>query len=173
MSSNNYLSIILSFIIFTLAQVLVFDHFILYNTAFCLFYVGFLLFYPFDVGQLFYILIGFVTGLVIDIFNDSLGVHAAACVALTFIRPYWLSINVPRGGYENINTPNIKTLGLQWFIGYAFPLIFFHHAILIFVEAGNFYYFFNKLLKILTSSLLTFVILAIYQYIFYRRVRLI
>ncbi len=173
MNSSNYVGHIVNFLVFTLLQILVFNNFVLYNTAFCYFYIGFLLFLPFDVGKIWYLMIGFVTGLFIDIFNDTLGVHAAACVVVAYIRPYWQGINTPRGGYENLEVPNIKTLGFQWFFAYAFPLIFIHHSILFFTEAGNFQYFFHKLLKILSSSILSFSFLVIYQYLFVRRVRLI
>lgn len=173
MNSGNYINHIIYFFVFTLSQVFIFDNFVLYDTAFCFFYIGFLLFLPFDTNKLLYLSIGFITGIFIDIFNDTIGVHAAACVALTYIRSFWLNVNTPRGGFENLEIPNIKTLGFQWFLGFAFPLIFAHHAILFFTEAGNFYYFFYKLLRIFTSSILTFTILVIYQYLFIRRVRLI
>lgn len=173
MNSSNYISVLVNFIIFVLLQVFIFENFILYNTAFCFFYIGFILFLSFETDHLVYLFIALALGLTIDIFNDSLGVHASACVAIAFLRPYWLSIVTPRGGYESITTPNVKVLGFQWFLSYAFPLIFMHHLLLFFVEAGNFYYFFNKLWKIFSSSLLTFIILVIYQYIFFRRVRML
>lgn len=173
MNSSNYISGILKFVLFIFLHVFIFQNVILYDTAFCFFYVGFLLFIAFDIDQLAFLVLALVTGITIDIFNDSLGVHAAACVALAFIRPFWLSVVTPRGGYETINTPNVRILGFQWFIAFAFPLIFFHNLILFFIEAGNLYYFFNKLLKIFSSALLTFIILVLYQYIFYRRVRII
>ncbi len=172
MNSGNYISGTIWFVLFVSLQILVFNNFILFNTAFAFFYVGILLFAPFEINRLLYILIGFATGLVIDIFDDTLGVHAAACVGLTFLRPYWQSINTPRGGYENVTFPNVKTLGFRWFISFIFPLIFFHHFVLFFTESGNFYYFFSKLLKIISSSVLTFTILALYQYLFYKKERI-
>ena len=171
MSNNNYISGVINFLVFASLQIIVFNNFILFDTAFTFFYVGFLLFAPFDIDKLWFITLGFIMGISIDIFNDTIGVNAAACVAMTFIRPYWQSINTPRGGYENVNLPNVKTLGLQWFAAFIFPMIFIHHFILFFTESGNFYYFFTKLFKIFASSLLTFIILVIYQYLFYRRER--
>ncbi len=172
MNSNNYISGILNFVLFTGLQIILFNNFILFDTAFVFFYIGFLLFAPFDIGRLWYIVLGFFTGIFIDIFNDTLGVNAAACVVMTFIRPYWQSINTPRGGYENVTLPNVKTLGFRWFVSFIFPLIFFHNFILFFTESGNLYYFFSKLLKIFSSSILSFIILAVYQYLFYRRERI-
>lgn len=173
MNSRNYISGILNFVMFLFLQILIFQNLVLYDTAFCFFYVGFLLFLSFDIDHVAFLILALVTGIAVDIFNDSLGINAAACLALAFVRPFWLSVVTPRTGYESINTPNVKILGFQWFLSYAFPLIFLHHLILFFVEAGNFYYFFDKLLKIFSSTLLTFTILVLYQYIFYRRVRTI
>lgn len=173
MNSNNYISGLVNFVVFILLHVFIFENFVLYNTAFCFFYVGFILFLSFDVDHVVYLILALAIGVGVDVFNDSLGVHASATLAMAFVRPFWLSMITPRGGYDTINMPSIKALGFQWFLAYAFPLIFFHHLILFFVEAGNFYYFFNKLLKIFSSTLLTFIILVLYQYIFFRRVRTI
>jgi len=173
MNSNNYISLLLNFVIFVLLQILIFENFVLYNTAFCFFYVGFILFMSFETDHLAFLFMAFFTGLAVDIFSDSLGVNAAASVALAFVRPHWLSIVTPRGGYESVTIPNVKVLGFQWFLSYVFPLLFLHHFLLFFIEAGNFHYFFHKLFKIFTSALLTFIILVIYQYIFYRRVRML
>lgn len=173
MPNKNIIGIIINFLVFGLLQILLFDQLVIYNVAFCFFYAGFLLLLPLETDRLLLLVLGFLIGLFIDIFNDTLGVNAAACVALAYLRPYWLSLNTPRGGYENTISPDIPSLGLQWFISYAFPLLFIHHAVLFFTEAGHFGLFFYQIWKTIVSSCLSLIIIIIYQYIFVRKVRTI
>ena len=113
--------------------------------------------------------IAFTLCFTVDIFYDSIGINAAASVLIAFLRPYWLNIITPRGGYEEIVIPNLKSLDLGWFFTYSLPLVFIHHFALFFIEAGGFGTFFFTLTKVLFSSILTFFILILSQYLFYKK----
>jgi hypothetical protein len=167
MNGARFIIQFLSFTAYLLLQVVLFRNVVLFDTAFCFIYVGALLMLPFDTGRLPAMFIGFISGLVVDVFYDSLGIHAAACVFMMYLRPYWINLITPRGGYENISTPRIKLLGGQWFATYALALVFTHHLILFYVEVGSFHLFFFTLSKVVASTLLTFLMLVIFQYLFY------
>lgn len=169
MSSKTYISVIISFFLYVLFQVLLLKNFILFDTAFCFFYVAFILMLPLEIGPLVLMLIAFVLGFSVDIFYDTLGVNAAASVFIAFFRPYWLTIVTPRGGYEEIVIPNIKTMDFGWFFTYSFPLILIHHFILFFLEAGGFDLFFFTISKVLFSTSLTFFVIVLTQYLFYKK----
>lgn len=169
MSSKNYISVIVSFFLYVFFQVLLLKNFILFDTAFCFLYVAFILLLPLELGSLSLILVAFVIGFSIDLFYDSLGINAAASVFIGFLRPYWLKIVTPRGGYEEIEIPSLKTMDFEWFLIYALPLIFVHHLILFFLEAGGFDLFFFTSSKVLFSSILTFFIIVLTQYLFYKK----
>lgn len=169
MSNRTYISVIISFFAYVLLQGLLLKNFILFDTAFCFLYVAFILLLPLELGPLGLMLIAFVTGFSIDLFYDSLGVNAAASVFISFIRPYWLSLITPRGGYEEIEIPNLKTMDFGWFFTYALPLIFIHHFVLFFLEAGGFALFFFTLSKVFFSTLLTFFVIILTQYLFYKK----
>ncbi|MFA0962082.1 Rod shape-determining protein MreD [Roseivirga sp. BDSF3-8] len=158
---------LLAFAAYLLLQVLIFRNVVLFDTAFCFIYIGALLMLPFDIGRLPAMLLGFICGLVVDIFYDSLGIHAAASVFMMYLRPYWINLITPRGGYENVSTPRLKLLGSQWFATYAIALSFVHHLILFYVEVGSFHLFFFTLSKVVASTLLTFTMLVVFQYLFY------
>jgi hypothetical protein len=112
---------------------------------------------------------GFITGLTMDVFYDSLGVNMAACVLLAYVRPFWLNTITPRGGYEDVDKPLLKQMGLPWFFTFAVPLIFVHHFVMFYTEAGGFHMFFYTMVKVLGSTVLTFVVIVITQYLFYKR----
>jgi hypothetical protein len=114
-------------------------------------------------------MVAFTIGFTVDIFYDSLGINAAASVFIGYLRPYWLNMVTPRGGYEEIVIPNLKTLDFGWFFTYSLPLIFIHHLILFFLEAGGFHLFFFTLAKVFFSTILTFFVIVLTQYLFYKK----
>jgi hypothetical protein len=62
-------------------------------------------------------------------------------------------------------SPTLAMNGLQWFLVYALPLVFVHHAVLFFVEAGGFGLFWFTMLKIIASLVFTTSILLMLQYV--------
>ncbi|MGC1243208.1 MAG: Rod shape-determining protein MreD [Chryseosolibacter sp.] len=165
MSRINIIQII-SFFIYLLYQVLILKNIVLFNTAFCFLYVAYLFFLPVEANPLFLMLAGFLMGFTIDIFYDSLGLHAFSCVLVMYVRNYWLSLITPQGGYDSSATPSIAINGMQWFLVYTFPLVFLHHSVLFFVEAGGFGMFWFTLWKIITSTIFTTLVTVVVQYLF-------
>ena len=170
--NNQYLpGIIISFILYLLLQVTLVRNMVLFDVAFCYVYLAFLILLPFEIRPVLLMIIGFLCGLMVDIFYDSLGIHAAACVLIAFIRPHWTKTVPPRGGYEMGMRPTIKIMGFSWFITFTLPLILIHHAVLFFVEAGGLHLFGFTLIKVISSTILTFLVIVILQYLFYRSSR--
>ncbi len=169
MSSRTIISTVIAFALYVLVQGLLLKNLVLFNTSFCFLYIAFILLFPLEAGPLLLMLIGFGTGLSVDIFYDSPGVNAAAAVLVAFLRPHWLSMITPRGGYEDISVPSIKNVDIVWFMIYTLPLIFMHHLVLFYLEAGGFAMFFYTFLRIVTSTFFTFFILILTQYLFYKK----
>lgn len=160
---------ILAFSLYLFAQVLLFKNVVLFHTAFCFVYVVYILTFSVDTNPLTLMLIAFAMGLGVDIFYDSMGLHAMASVGMVYIRGFWLSRITPQGGYERNSLPTIASNGVQWFIVYALPLIVLHHAVLFYVEAGGTTYFWFTLLKVLSSSLFSMVAIVLVEMFFSRR----
>jgi len=157
---------VISFFIYLLYQVLILQNVVLFHTAFCFLYVAYLLVLPVETNPLALMGIGFIMGLAVDMFYDSLGLHAFACVAIMYLRNYWLNNVTPQGGFDSNDTPSLALNGLQWFVVYATPMIFIHHAFLFFLEAGGFGMFWFTLWKIITSTLFTLLVILIAQFLF-------
>ena len=104
-------------------------------------------------------------------FYDHAGMHAAAAVAVAYLRNYWLRAITPQGGYEVGVVPTIANNGLIWFLSYSVPLITVHHIMLFFIEAGGFGYWGLSLGKAFASVLFTSVVLIMQQYLFYVKAR--
>ena len=166
---DNKNTIIQAFLLiaYVLLQVVFMRNIVLFDKAFCFAYIAFLILLPLEAGALLIMIIGFFTGLIIDIFYDSLGIHASACVIIMFVRPYLVNLMTPIGGYDTGMVPTLRVMGLEWFSLYAFVIIFIHHLALFFIEAGGFGTFFFTLSKVFFSSILTFIVIVIIQYLFY------
>ena len=162
---------IYSFFVFLLYQVLILQNVVLFHTAFCFLYVLYLLLLPVETNPLLLMGIGFAMGFVVDLFYESLGLHAFACVMLMYVRNYWLNSVTPQGGYDNNAVPSLALGGFLWIVVYTIPLIFLHHALLFYIEAGGFGMFWFTLWKVITSTIFTSLAILIARSLFPNRRR--
>ncbi len=131
-------------------------------------YLMFLLMLPFETPKWLLLILGFVTGIVIDAFTNTLGMHTSACVLLAFVRPYLLQLIAPREGYEFGMQPFIQHMGLAWYITYAGILVLVHHSCFFFLEVFRFSDFFTTLLRILGSGAFTLLLIILSQYLIFK-----
>jgi len=164
MSRSGIIQFIL-FFVYVLVQVLLLRNLVLFNSAFCFLYIAFILLLPIELNTLVLMVIGFVMGFTIDIFYDSMGLHAMATVLVAYLRNYWMATITPQGGYDSSSSATISSNGLQWFIVYALPLVFMHHLVLFFVEASGFALFWFTMLKIVASLMFTMTVVILLQYL--------
>jgi len=147
-------------------QVLILQNVVLFHAAFCFLYVVYLLLLPVDSNPIALMAVGFVMGFAVDMFYESIGLHAFACVLVMYARNYWLNSLTPQGGYDTSSTPSMAFNGTQWFLIYVTPLVFLHHAFLFFLEAGGFGMFWFTLWKVIASTLFTILAILIAQLLF-------
>jgi len=170
MNRSGFFSVVY-FFVYLLAQVMLFRQLVLFNTAFCLIYVAFILLLPVETNPLILMLAGFLLGFSIDIFYDSLGLHALSLVLVAYLRNFWLTTITPQGGYNAGYGPTLAANGLQWFIVYTLPLVFVHHVVLFFTEAGGFTIFWYTMSKVITSLVFTMTVIVLFQYFSFDRRR--
>ncbi|OEK02524.1 hypothetical protein BFP97_13775 [Roseivirga sp. 4D4] len=169
--NRNILILIVSLVILVPLQVFVFRNFVFFNLGFCFIYLLFLLSLPRELSIGLGMLIALILGLVIDLFYQTIGIHAAAGVLIMFLKPYWLNVNTPRSGYEVNYLPTIPNYGLGWFIVYALPLVLVYSLTVLFIEAGNTGLFWMILSKALITTVITLFFVVILQYLFYSKAR--
>jgi hypothetical protein len=161
----------LLFVAYLLMQVVVLKNAVFFHTAFCFLYIGYLLRLPVETNHMALMVIAFTMGLLVDMFYDSLGLHTLACVLIMYLRPYWLSLLTPQGGYDSGALPGIRQFSLQWFLVYATPLVVIHHSVLFFTEAGGFDYFWITISKVGASTVYTLLLLVMVDGFFTGRKR--
>ncbi|CAN5505024.1 rod shape-determining protein MreD [soil metagenome] len=128
-------------------------------------YVMFLITLPVKIPNLLLLGIALATGLTVDMFQNTMGMHASACMLLAYLRPGWLKMIAPRDGYESDAAPSVKKSGFQWFIVYAGVLVLVHHLLLFYLEVFRFSEFFSTFIRVLLSSVVTLLLIIIAQYL--------
>ena len=129
-------------------------------------YPMFILLLPFQTSKVLLIILGFCLGISIDIFYNSLGVHASATVFLAYLRPYVLKMLEPANGYPASSAPTKYHMGLNWFMTYAGILLFAHLFFYFSVEVFTYVYFLEILLKSFVSFLISYFVILLHQFLF-------
>jgi rod shape-determining protein MreD len=166
---NNLLKYSLIFIVVVLFQVLVLNHVLIFRMISPYFYLIFLLLLPYDTPRAMLVCLGFILGLSVDAFSNTLGVHTAVCVLIGFIRPGVLNKISTRETRESVSAPRISTMSLNWFINYAAIFVTIHHLLLFMLEAFTFQGFFFTLARAILSGILSIFLIVISQFLFFRK----
>ena len=121
---------------------------------------------PFRLSRLYVILIGFFIGLIIDIFYDTIGVHAFALTATAYARGLMLTYMEPRGGYQLSMSPTLFSMGLNWVLTFTFFAMLIHVFLYFSVEIFTFVYIGQILLKTLITLVLSMLVIMGYHLLF-------
>jgi rod shape-determining protein MreD len=166
------LSNLLRFALLVLLQALVLDHLDLaHGWVVPYLYVLFLLMLPLELPDWATLLVGAITGLVMDLFTSTPGMHTSACVVMAYVRTWMLRLLRPRDGYEFGRRATIGDMGIAWWLTFAGVLILAHHLWLFFVEVYRFSDLGSTLLRSLLSAVFTLALCLLSQALFSRAAR--
>src|ERR1035437_4687689 len=168
---NDVLKNIGRFLVLLLLQVLIVKNINLGRYFIFFPYILFILLLPFNTSKPLVLILSFVMGLCIDVFYNTQGMHASACVLMAFARGGVLKLLSPREGYDESLKPTIAYMGSAWFISYALMLILAHHFLLFYIEAFSFHEFFRTFLRVICSTLSTFAFVYMLQFLFHRSMK--
>jgi len=163
---NNYVKYIILFVFVLVLQYIFLNSFIIYNYAFCLIYIAFILLIPYEIPSIILLLLGFLVGISVDIMSDMIGLNTAASVLTAFLRPFLLKRITPKGGYDLNFNFSIRKTGISWFLIYSTSLIFIHIFVLFLLDASDFSLILNVLLRTIFSTILTVFVLTIGVFLF-------
>lgn len=121
---------------------------------------------PFRMSRHYAILIGFVIGLIIDMFYDTIGVHAFALTATAYARGLLLAYLEPRGGYQLSMSPTNFSMGLNWVLTFTVFSLLIHTFLYFTAEIFTFVYIGQILLKTLITLILSMLVVMGYHLLF-------
>lgn len=167
MQNSDILVNIGRFLILIVVQILLFNHinFLGYVNPYP--YILFILVFPFTGNKSLLILLGFLLGFFVDIFSDSGGVHAAACVFIAYLRPLLLKFSF--GVSYEFNTIKLSKADFGARVTYISVAVLLHHFVLFLLETFNISHIVLVLKSTLFSSIFTIVLLLCITLLFSRK----
>lgn len=160
------MSLLGQFVLYVLAQV-VFLNGIDYLHLFSPYlFILFVLTLPTEMGRISQMLWAFAIGLVVDIFSNTTGIHAGACVFIAYIRPAVCRLFA--SSESSAQTPSFRSYGVLRFMQYAAILVFTHHFVFYLLENMSMNHLDDVILRTVCSSLLTLLLIASVEYFKYR-----
>ncbi|NVJ85501.1 MAG: rod shape-determining protein MreD [Algoriphagus sp.] len=158
-------------IVLLVLQVFFFKNLALFGVGLCFLYLILILHMPVNMPPISLILLSFGLGLVVDIFYDTGGIHAAGTTLIGFIRPLWLRAISPTGGYDEGTEPTLQEMGTGWYLTYILPMTFLFSLLFFTVDQWGTMGLFNILNKSFFSSILTALLAILVQALFFKRRR--
>ena len=153
MKANNRLYHIILFLSVVLAQVFIFDKLLILNNVVPYVYPLFIILQPPHANRIQTLILAFLLGFSIDMFQNTGGMHATASLVIAYFRPQLLHFNfVLSYDYQTLSINNAVLLKK---ISYVFLVILLHHVILFSLEFFNINLWQLFLEKLITSTLLS------------------
>jgi rod shape-determining protein MreD len=153
---------IVRLLVVVLLQVLLFDHLQIAGWGLPLVYVLFLMNLPIQIPRWAEMLIGAMVGLVFDLWNSSLGVNMAACIAFSFLRPVLLA-NLVQDIERVSGEVYSRSIGLLEYTKILSILVILHHFVVFVLEAWSWHNWWIIIVQTLISSILSLVLIMIYD----------
>lgn len=149
-------------LVIVLLQVLLFDHLQIAGWGFPMVYVLILMNLPVQIPRWAEMLTGAIVGLVFDLWNSSLGVNMAACIAFSFLRPILLG-NVVQDLERVKGEVCSNSIGRIEYLKCLVFLVLLHHFFVFALEAWSWNNWLMVLIQTLISSVLTILIIVGYD----------
>ncbi|MBP5365851.1 MAG: rod shape-determining protein MreD [Bacteroidales bacterium] len=162
-NTSNILRLAILFVVVTLAQIFIFNNIQVSGFVNPYLYIVFIMTLPFGIGRGTLLVLSFFTGLFIDLFSNTPGMHACACTLIGYVRPYFLKFIAFRNEYREDGLPSMAEYGLSWYAKYAVLMVCTHHVTLFFIEQFDTLFFWPTLLRIILSIVSTLFFIIILQ----------
>lgn len=132
-------------------------------------YLLFIILFPFNANNTLLLFLSFLLGISIDLFEDSGGIHALACLVVAKFRPMLLRFLF--GINYDFQTTKFSATSLGTKFGYIAYMVLIHHFVLFFFEYFSIAHFMEILEKTLYTSIFTVILMLLVIALFFRRIR--
>jgi rod shape-determining protein MreD len=130
-------------------------------------YILFIMLFPVKNNRVIIILLSFLLGITIDLFQDTGGIHAAACVFIAYVRPVILKFSF--GMMYDHQTIKFESAEFGAKLTYITILASLHHLILFSLEIFSVSQVILVLQKTLFSSIFTILLCVIITILFSKK----
>jgi len=151
------------FIVCELAQLFIFNNLQISGFINPYVYILVILTLPFGMSTTSMMLISLASGMIVDVFCNTIGMHAFACVLIGYLRQYVLKFIAFRDEYKIGMFPSVASYGIVWYSKYLLIMVSIHHFALFFIEQFDTLFFWPTLLRVLLSIVASSVFILIAQ----------
>ncbi|SOD88217.1 hypothetical protein [Spirosoma fluviale] len=164
MTLREILSTSLLFVLYLVLQLLLARNLVIFDYGFCFIYIACILLLPNEISLTWLLVAAFVTGIIVDTFYNTLGMHAAASVLMAYCRPLVVRSQIDVPGLETRIAFSLRSLGVSAFFRYILILTLVHHTALFFIEANSLSLIIPTLIRVGASTLFTTVSIVLIQF---------
>ena len=147
---------IFRFIVLIALQVLVFNNIKLFGYLDPFPYVLFIILYPVNSNRSLFLLMSFLLGLTLDMFGDTGGIHATACLILAYIRPSIFKFSFGLS-YEYQTIKIAEKISYDR-ISFIVISVFIHHFLIYMLELLRFGLILDIFLRTLLNTIFTTIV---------------
>lgn len=151
------------FILLLAVQVVIFNNFNFLGYINPFPYILFIILYPVNGNKYALLMSSFFLGITMDLFCNSGGVHAAACLLLAFVRPSIFKFSFGLS-YEYQTVRLNDTLTPERF-SFILLAVIIHHLTLFVLEVFTFEYLWDIVLRTIISTIFTIIICTLIIYL--------
>lgn len=135
-------------------------------------YFLFILWLPFTLSRIGLLFIAFLTGLTLDWFTNTPGLHAAPCVLIAYLRPFVIGVLTPKDTSEfNYREPSPRSMGWTPYLVYVFILTLVHHIYLTVLEWISFGTLLRFLIKVSAATAISMLLIIIVELLIPRKLK--
>ena len=135
-------------------------------------YFLFIIWLPFSVSRQWLMFLGFITGLTLDYFTMTPGLHAAACTLIAYVRPFLITILTPKDSSEfNYREPSPAAMRWAPYAVYVFVLTLLHHTYLVLLEWMSFGTFAGFVIKVIATTSISLLLIFTIELLFPRKLK--
>jgi hypothetical protein len=135
-------------------------------------YYLFILWLPFNISRTTLLIVGFITGITLDFFMMTPGLHAAPCVLIAYLRPFIINVLAPKDATGfSYREPSPKAMGWTPYLVYTFVLTLLHHGYLVLLEWFSFGTILHFIIKVIATTGISMLLIIITELLFPRKLK--
>lgn len=162
--NNTVFSNTVRFVLLVVIQVLICNTLNFLGDINPMIYVIFLYWYPIKSNRALTMVIAFLLGFTIDVFSDTLALHAFATVTVAYARPVFLRLAL--GTTYDPKSFSFATTTTSQRITFLGFLVAFHHLVFFSLEILSISHFLLLLKKVVTTSSTTWILCLLFSSLF-------
>jgi rod shape-determining protein MreD len=155
--SKTLVNYIILFLILIPAQAVIFNHIVLFGVAIAMMFIFLIISLPLSLSTNLSMTVGFLAGLLVDIFADTAGENALAATMLAFARKPLFRLYMSNEDFGPL-IPSARSMGREAYWKYLLTMSLIYCVLIFTIEAFQFFNFKLMILRIVCSTIFTFVI---------------